>query len=90
MTAIFDNVVQVWKRHAPGVTPVITSGREWHEDRKPNSKHYTGEAFDLRTRDFTRTQIETLARALQSSIGHDYQVVIKPNHIHVEYDTGTS
>lgn len=53
-----------------------------------NFKHYTGNAFDLRTRYFTQTQRRTLARALQSAIGRDYQVLIKtkPPHLHVEYD----
>ena len=58
MTATFDDIALVWKAHSPGVAPVIT-------DHRPDSRHYTGNAIDLRTHNLTRAQIEAIARDLQ-------------------------
>ena len=85
--SIFDDIVEVWRRHAPGITPVITSGSERAPRRRENSLHYSGNAIDLRTWGFSQSQIETIAAALLASIGDaEYDIIIKPDHLHVEYD----
>jgi len=50
------------------------------------SKHYEGMAVDLRTFFFTREEVENVATDLHAELGEDYDVVVEPTHIHVEYD----
>jgi len=50
------------------------------------SKHYTGEAFDVRTRIFNDGQISSIAAALRNALGKEFDVVIEMSHIHVEID----
>lgn len=67
-----------------GVPCVITSGCDSkHSDR---SKHYTGHAIDLRTRDVVRGQHRDLRDQLSDALGDEFDVVLEDNHIHVEYD----
>lgn len=63
---------------------VITSGKDGKH--KTFSKHYTGNALDLRTRYFAPDQIEYCASRLRGILGKDYDVVVEETHIHVEYD----
>ena len=84
ITDIFDDIAAVWRQHTPGVTPVITAGRDG--DHRANSKHYTGEAIDLRTSNLKQKQIDIIENALQTAIGSSYDVLCEDNHIHVEYD----
>ena len=76
---------------------VITSGR-----RPPtpggSSKHGTGEAMDIRSREWGTASQRQFAQELQSRIGEDFDVVVegpasldpryqnRPPHIHVEHD----
>ena len=56
------------------------------------SKHYTGEAWDLRTWNasksgqMTDTAKEALAASLRTALGDDYDVVVEKTHIHCEHD----
>jgi hypothetical protein len=52
------------------------------------SKHYSGNAFDMRTQQgmYSSEQINTLYENLKDNLGKDYDVVLHPTHIHVEYD----
>lgn len=62
----------------------VTSGNDGqHMD---GSKHYTDEALDFRTRDFTLAQVHQWATAMRARLGVDYQVIVEPTHLHVEYD----
>ena len=71
--------LQVVKRRA-----IITSGRDGKHMK--NSKHYTGEAIDLRTRDLTRGKATRLLKALRDKLGNKYDVILETDHIHLEYD----
>lgn len=51
---------------------------------KEGSKHYTGEAIDLRIWDLINKQ--DCVTLIQEALGNDYDVVLEPSHIHVEYD----
>ena len=70
----------IWREQA--TRAVITSGLDGNH--MEGSKHYIGQAIDLRTRDLTNP---SLARdKLSQSLGSDYDVVLESDHIHVEYD----
>ena len=51
-----------------------------------NSLHYRGYAADLRSRDIPVQDVPILVRNIQSALGHNYQVVLESDHIHIEYD----
>jgi len=63
---------------------IITSAREGTHSK--GSLHYTGAALDVRTRDMNGSAKEGYAADLQVALGDDFDVVIEPTHIHVEYD----
>jgi hypothetical protein len=48
------------------------------------SKHYTGHAADLRTRNLISPRV--VADELAHALGPDYDVVLEKDHIHMEYD----
>lgn len=62
----------------------ITSAREG--EHSPGSLHYEGAAIDLRTRDLNIAQKVDYAAALREVLGDDFDIVIEPSHIHIEYD----
>jgi len=90
-------VVEDTYREIFGREVVITSGR-----RAPtsggSSKHGTGEAMDIRSKDLSEADERILAGAIARRLGEDFDVVVEgdfaPNpayrkrsrHIHVEYD----
>lgn len=53
---------------------------------KKGSKHYTGNAFDMRTYIYTVPEIKEIIQRLKDELGRNYDVVLEGNHIHVEYD----
>ena len=65
-----------------GETFMITScvdGTHGH-----NSLHYSGLAFDLRTRDLA-TDPGLVVQRLREALGAEFDVVLEPTHIHVEF-----
>lgn len=67
-----------------GRPAVITSARDgWH---MAGSRHYSGEAVDLRSRDVKAPQ--ALVRELKDTLGADFDVVLEADHIHLEFDPG--
>ena len=65
-----------------GTDLVITSGIEGKHSRA--SKHYGGDAIDIRTRNLEDPS--GFADALKRALGDDFDVILESNHIHVEYD----
>lgn len=63
---------------------VITSGTDGNH--KKDSKHYTGEALDIRTRDLTPKELENLVTYLILRNDNLYDIVIECDHVHFEYD----
>jgi hypothetical protein len=57
----------------------------------PESYHYNGQAFDIRTWRMPRTYlpkvVERLTEALHK-IDKQFQVILEPTHIHIELDNG--
>jgi|GEM_PF-1465281 hypothetical protein len=89
MQDVLDDIADAWDEHASDITPVITSGNEGTDGdgvHMDGSKHYTGDAVDLRTNNLTQSQIDDVSSTLSSSLGDDYDVVVESTHIHVEYD----
>lgn len=62
----------------------ITSGSDGKHG--PQSLHYQGAALDLRTRHLTIEQIPLIYRELKLALGEQFDVVLEPDHIHVEFD----
>jgi len=50
-----------------------------------NSLHYSGNAFDIRIWDYTKTSIPILLSNFRSSLGPNFDVILESNHIHIEY-----
>lgn len=67
-----------------GVPLVITSLTDG--THMENSKHYSGEAVDLRTFYFTKAIAEDVTWQLQVELGNNYDVIFEGDHIHCEYD----
>ena len=76
---VANNIWQTYGREL-----VITSGLDG--EHGPLSLHYFGCAVDLRSRYFRPGEVRAVADDLQRALGHDYDVVVEPTHIHVEYD----
>ena len=72
----------IWHRH--GQELMVTSARDG--SHMPGSKHYCGDAVDLRTSYFGNEQTLAVWRELSDALGKDYDVVLHPTHIHVEWD----
>ena len=63
---------------------VVTAG--FDGKHMPGSKHYEGNAFDMRSRIYTDHELRELVDNLRENLGSDYDVVDEVSHIHVEYD----
>jgi len=50
------------------------------------SKHYTGGAFDIRTRDIPQDQWQIVAGDIRERLGSEFDVVVEKDHFHVELD----
>lgn len=71
-------------REVVGRDAIVTSARDGQHS--PTSKHYTGEAVDLRTRDLDAVQKSELTGRLIAALGVAWDVVLEQTHLHVEYD----
>jgi hypothetical protein len=72
-----------------GVELVVTAGSDG--THKANSKHYSGEAFDIRSHDLDPKLRVPVVEDLKAALGWDFDVILEdfggPNeHIHIEYD----
>lgn len=50
------------------------------------SLHYYGYAFDIRTHYFDEDTKHLVYYELVASLGSDYDVILHPSHIHIEYN----
>lgn len=73
---------RVYNTH--GEELVITSIKDGKH--KVGSKHYSGDAADLRIKFFTEPKKKEVHARLIASLGQDYDVVLHETHIHVEFD----
>ncbi len=77
---IIQSIFQQWKKEF--VLTSVTDGTH-----KEGSKHYEGQAVDIRIWDFTSEELESFAKDLRDALGDDFDIVIEKDHIHAEYDT---
>ena len=63
---------------------VITSGSEGVHMQ--GSKHYIGEAFDLRTFELTPAELDDLVNDLNVLLSNNYDIVRESDHVHIEWD----
>jgi hypothetical protein len=75
-------VSRVWANRGHSVT--VTSG--YDGSHKANSLHYVGLAEDYRTRDVPAADLPGMVTEVRAILGRDYDVVLEPTHLHVEYD----
>lgn len=53
----------------------------------PNSKHYQGYAFDIRTYDWKiQSELQTYIELLKKDLDFMCDIVLEKDHIHIEYD----
>lgn len=98
MTVALQCIALAYSKFGQGCT--ITSGTEGFIGdgvHRIDSKHYTGDALDFRTRMFkvaifgfdaaaADAIIERLAQTIRNSLTLEYNVVVESTHIHVEFD----
>ena len=53
---------------------------------KTDSRHFSGNAFDIRIRGMSVSIRKKVVAQLTKQLGSDYDVVLKKDHIHVEWD----
>ena len=63
---------------------VITSANDGKHG--PKSKHYRGDAVDIRTRHLSADEEINIAHEIAQSLGKDFDVVLESDHLHIEYD----
>lgn len=71
---------------APEAEFVVTSGSEPALHRQLASLHYEGRAYDFRTRNLTLEQQHIWQRNLVSALPDAFDIVLKKDHLHLEYD----
>ena len=73
------------QKHAPeGYEITVTSGCDGVHST-PQSAHYSGRAFDFRTRDFP-AGLATWQHRVQEALGSCYFVLLEKDHLHVQYN----
>ncbi len=53
---------------------------------REDSKHYTGQSVDLRTRHLDERLRPVIAEAISKALGPQYDVVLEASHLHIEHD----
>lgn len=88
MRLVMIVVDDLWKTY--GQEAVITAGTEAFDGNdfihSVGSYHPFGKALDFRTRYFSDSVVDKIAKQLRDLLGKDYDVVIHKSHIHIEYD----
>ncbi len=86
------DVVKSYREQGIEDDVVITSGNDY-SGHNPKSLHYTDEAIDIRTRDYSDKVQDDLADTIQQNLGPDYYVLSEHypetpthDHIHIEKD----
>lgn len=75
-------VARVWASRGYSLT--VTSG--YDGSHRAQSLHYAGLAEDYRTRDVAPAHLPAMVDSVRSILGSDYDVVLEPDHLHVEFD----
>ena len=89
MLRAMGTVIVTWKKFCPGIEPVITSANDSTHGK--NSLHYSDLALDLRSKNLTSVQKDTVLKHLKEYLGRDYDILLESRngeneHFHLEYD----
>ena len=71
---------EVYAKH--GYDCVVTSGNDGKHSL--TSLHYSNNAVDLRTNELKHGYPELIKKEIKYRLGIDFDVVLEPNHIHLE------
>lgn len=69
-----------------GYECVLTSGTDFVEGRTARSKHPMGLALDYRINNVPENIRQMLAEKVKIALGDEYDVVLKSDHLHTEFD----
>ena len=68
----------------PKTTVTITSALEGKHMR--SSKHYIGQAIDLRTDNIDFGEAARWRNQLAVALGRDFDIILEEDHLHIEFD----
>lgn len=77
-------LIEACMERVTGADLVITSASDGVHSA--GSRHYTGEALDIRVYTVDPGKRERLVRALRAVLGLNFDVVLEVDHVHVEFD----
>ena len=83
--ALFATIVAEQVALAHGAGLVITSFSETTTEHSLTSLHYSGNAFDMRTRFWQPAEIKQVRDEIAARLGIHFDVIIEKTHIHIEY-----
>lgn len=64
---------------------IITSGSEASARHSVTSLHYSGNAVDVRCRDFTASEKVKIRYSVNDRLGIDFDFILENDHFHLEY-----
>lgn len=85
-TKVFEGILVAHDVYADANVNEIVITSLCDGEHMVGSKHYSGEAFDLRIWAFSEIQVVAVVADLVCALGDDYDVVQHSSHIHIEYD----
>lgn len=83
LIAAISIIAPLYKRY--GHTLIITSGTEDVEHSVKHSRHYSGDALDLRHRYFSNKAKHQIVAELKLLLGDNFVILLERHHIHVHY-----
>jgi len=83
MAIAYTIACRIYREQANQVC-VISSGAEG--EHMVNSLHPLGKALDFRIRTLTGVQQQAILLSLRHALGAQFDVVLEPTHLHVEFD----
>lgn len=83
--ALFAAIVANEVAAIHGEELIITSCSETNVKHSLTSLHYSGNAFDMRTRFWQPAEIKQVRDEISARLGIHFDVIIEASHIHIEY-----
>ena len=83
LIAAISIIAPLYKRY--GHTLVITSGTEKVKHSVKRSRHYSGDALDLRHRFFTDKAKHQILEELSLKLGDNFVILLERTHFHVHF-----
>jgi len=83
LIAYITTITPVFRDH--GKDALITSGSEPYKHSAKHSRHYSGDALDIRSRWFSEPEKIAILTQLQNKLGEDFVVLLESTHFHIHY-----